>query len=171
MEIELKKSPSYCIIKNSSPADTLYEELLKSGISNEFIEVKKSQIEGGGLGVFAKKDFEKDEVIERCHMIVLDWRSSYPYPPAIPRYAYTFNCDCNECEKYGRKHGISLGYGSIYNTALKREDANAVWYLNIHTPVQIFICAKPIKKGEEILVYYSDGYVQAMLNNANKALA
>jgi hypothetical protein len=166
MEIQLNKNPSNCIIGHTCVGVNIYEELLKSGISNEFIEIKKSKIKNSGLGVFAKKDFAEQEVIERCHVIVLDWRTSYPYPPAIPKYAYTCACECNECQKYGQRQGISLGYGSIYNTALKREDANAVWYFNIHTPVQIFICSKPIKMGEEILVYYGDGYVQSMIKNS-----
>jgi hypothetical protein len=157
-----------CIEKKSSRADDIYRELLKSGINNEFLEIKQSNIQGSGLGVFAKKNFEKDEVIERCHVIMLEWRRSYPYPPAIPKYAYTVQCNCVECKNYGERQGISLGYGSIYNTSLKPEDANAIWYFNMHTPVQIFICSKAIQKGEEILVYYGDGYVNGMLNGTNK---
>jgi len=149
----------------SSEASELYKNLLKTGINNDFLEIKESKIKGGGLGVFAKKNFEKDDIIERCHLIVLGWRLSYPYPPEIIKYGYSLSCDCEECKKYGKKIALPLGYGCIYNTSIKQEDSNAWVYLNIHTPVQIFVCSKPIKNGEEILVYYGEGYVNSMVNN------
>jgi hypothetical protein len=157
--------PSACETITSSEASDIYKKLIEGqGITNQFIEMKKSLIPNAGIGVFAKKDFQPSEAIEQCHCILLKWRSSYPIDPNLLRYAYAFGCDCDICRVYGRKLLLPLGYGSIYNTSLKEEDANAAWYLNIAESLQIFVCKKPIKIGEEIIVYYGDGYLNQYIN-------
>jgi hypothetical protein len=162
------KEIKFCEIKHRSQADNIYEKELNIGISNQFIEMKKSNIPNAGIGIFAKKNFRVDEIIEKCHMIILDRRLTFPHDPQVNRYVYGCHCDCQECKKYGHKAAISLGFGSIYNTALNAEDANAKYYINIHTPVQIVICKKPIKVGEEILVYYGPNYINSYIKNSAK---
>lgn len=151
-----------CNLISNCPADDIYKKLIENnGISNQHLYVKKSSITNAGLGVFTKKDLYPQDAIEYCHSIVLNWRTSYPLEPNIGRYVYSFPCDCNDCQKYGRKLLLPLGYGSIYNTTLNQNDANAEWYINLDLSLQIFVCRKPIKAGEEIFVYYGDNYVKA----------
>lgn len=164
----MQKEIKFCETKYSSKADDIYREELKTGVNNQFIEMKKSNIPNAGLGIFAKKDFAVDEVIEKCHMIILNRRLTFPHDPQVGKYVYTCTCECEECKKYGHKAAISLGFGSIYNTSLTLEDANAKYYINIHTPVQIVICKKPIKAGEEILVYYGPNYINSYIKNNTK---
>jgi len=151
-----------CNLKSICPADEIYQELISTkGINNEHLYVKKSSIRNGGLGVFSKKDLYPQDPIEYCHSIVLNWRASYPLEPNMGKYVYSFVCDCHDCSKYGKKLLLPLGYGSIYNTSLRPEEANAEWYINLNLSLQIFVCKKFIKAGEEILVYYGDNYIKA----------
>lgn len=150
-----------CNLKSTCPADETYQNLITTkGINNEYLYVKKSSMPNAGLGVFSKKDLYPQEAIEYCHAIVLNWRASYPLDPNVARYVYSFVCDCNDCLKYGKKLLLPLGYGSIYNTSLKTEEANAEWYINLSLSLQIFVCKKFIKAGEEIIVYYGDNYIK-----------
>ena len=154
-----------CNIVYNSPADDIYKKItLNEGISNEHLYVKKSPIPKAGLGVFTKKKLYPSDPIEYCHSIVLDWRQRYPLDAKFRKYIYSFDCNCNDCQKYGKKLILPLGYGSIYNGVLKKEQANAAWCINLNLSLQIFVCIKPIKIGEEILVYYGEGYTKTYLN-------
>ena len=69
------------------------------------IIVQKSSVEG--IGVFAAKDIREHELVERCPMVKLGWRSNYTHDPIIWKYCYTQpKCDCDDC----KKHGFNFSY-------------------------------------------------------------
>lgn len=154
-----------CSTSTYAPKDLEYLEKISEGISLNNIEIKKSNIKGAGLGIFAKKDFEPFDVIEYCHIIIFDWRQKYLKDISIVKYAYTYHCLCDECEKHGKVLVLPLGFGAVYNSSVEKSDANCEFYINIHTPVQIFYAIKKIKAGDEILTYYGDNYINAFLKN------
>lgn len=109
------------------------------------IEVKKSPIHG--WGVFAAKDIEKDEVIEICPILSLPTkRGDINY--ILPDYTFQWPKTDSWTEFV-----VSLGYGSLYNHS---NNPNANWTHDFENRTFIFFSTKPIKKGEEIFIFYGD---------------
>jgi hypothetical protein len=126
------------------------------GYSIDHLEIKSSIIRG--MGVFAKKDFNKGEIVEYCHSMVYDWREKYISDSTIMQYAYRHWCDCSDCKKHGGVKVTPFGFGSIYNSAETQETANLeFWVLSKHRLIA-FEATKEIKKGEEILTWWGQGY-------------
>ena len=64
-----------------------------------------------GIGVFAAQDIMTDEIIERCPLIPLAFRSRYHTDPQIYRYLYTQPlCPCQECQKRTFVHYYEIDY-------------------------------------------------------------
>jgi SET domain-containing protein len=127
---------------------------------NEYFQSKKIVIklssEEMGLGVFATEDIEKDELIERCPMIQMDWRTKYNGDPQLHRYLYTnSSCECEQCKIHGVNMFMVLGYGMIYN---HQDKPNTKWQFNFKTLIGDVVAIKPIKKDEEIFVSYGPNY-------------
>ena len=119
------------------------------------LELKTSTIPKAGFGVFATNDIKAGEILEECQYL--------QYPKYITEFkTYRFWLDAKK-----RKYALVLGYGSIYNSDEKNQ--NAYWcvpstpkiftmrnvkitrkYLDCFT----FYALKDIKKGEEIFTYY-----------------
>lgn len=134
-----------------------WKKLKVQGVLNDHLEIKESP--GRGMGVFARKDIAEGDVIEYCHAIVLDWRRKYIGDSQIRRYAFWSGCSCVECKAHGEMAGIPLGYGSIYNSGDKEEDANAYYQFYASDSFQVFIAKRTIAVGEEILVWYGQEYL------------
>ena len=122
------------------------ESLTETGIARvNSIEIKNTR--NKGRGVFATKDFYVGEVIEECHIV----ECSEEDTELINRtalFSYYFN--------WGPKRdraAIALGYRSLYNHA---DAPNAVYIKDFDKSMLVFKCKKPIRKGEEITVYYRD---------------
>ena len=107
------------------------------------IEIRNSKLLG--RGVFALKNFKKDEIIEKAPVLV--------FPPKhrkilektqLNYYLYPW--------KSLKSAAIALGYGSIYNHSF---DPNADWKQNFKNQTMEYRALKNIKKGEEILVNYN----------------
>lgn len=118
------------------------------------IIIQKSAIHG--RGVFATKDIETDEIIERCPLIPLGFRSRYHTDPQIYRYLYSQPmCPCTECQNHGFIFHMVLGYGMIYN---HQDQPNAVWKFNWENAYADVVANKDIKINEEIFVSYGSKY-------------
>jgi SET domain-containing protein len=115
-------------------------------------------------GVFATEDIRADEIIERCPMVVLNWRMNYQKDPAIWAYCFTNSCPCEECKKHGGHFLMVLGYGQIYN---HQDNNNASIKFDMKNQTADIVCLRPIKKGDEIFVNYGPSYFQ----NRNKVTA
>lgn len=135
-----------------------YLQELGKGISIPHLEIKASSIPNAGLGVFAKKDFETEEIIEFCHSVVLDWRMKYQADPKIKQYAYGANCGCNECKIHGQQVIIPSGFGLIYNSANSLEERNCGFTSISSSKLMVFFAVKPITAGEEILTWWGQNY-------------
>lgn len=118
------------------------------------IIVQKSSVEG--IGVFAAKDIREHELVERCPMVKLGWRSNYTHDPVIWKYLYTQpKCDCDDCKKHGFNFWMVLGYGMIYN---HQDIPNTKWQFKYNDSYADLIATKDIKAGEEIFVTYGPKY-------------
>lgn len=98
-----------------------------------------------GRGVFALKNFKKDDVIERCHIIHLKPKDSLLCEKTILD-TYIF------CWRNEKDAAIALGYGSMYNHSY---DPNAVYEKDYNRKQIVFRAIKEISKGEEIFVNYN----------------
>ena len=135
-----------------------WEKLKVQGSRNEHLEIKESP--GKGMGVFALRDIAEDEAIEYCHAIVLDWRRKYIGDSQIRRYSWWSGCcPCDECKTHGDRAVIALGYGAIYNSADREEEANAAHHIYANEALIVFTAKRAIKVGEEMLVWYGQGYL------------
>jgi len=98
-----------------------------------------------GWGVFALKDFDKGDMIERCPIIFIPAKERLLCEKTIlDHYMYPWRST--------RTGALVLGYGSIYNHSFT---PNADWKQNFRTQKMEYSAVKPIKKGEEILVNYN----------------
>jgi hypothetical protein len=127
------------------------------GVRIDHLEIKESP--GKGMGVFARRDIAEGEVVEYCHAIVLEWKRKYIGDSQIRRYAWWSSCACEDCKRHGDSAVIALGYGAIYNSADKEQDASAVSHIYAGDSLLVFTAKRPIKAGEEILVWYGQGYL------------
>lgn len=95
-----------------------------------------------GRGVYAAEAIEKGEVIEVCHLIVLNFDEVGPF---LEGYVFDFN----------PKHAaLALGNGSLYNHSNR---PNAKAFLDTRKKLLHFQALKPIKIGEEITINYGYG--------------
>lgn len=150
-------------------------------MDNEFIELQKKYIENfeknpiysslkdlqvkksldidnsENLGVFAKRNFSKNELIECSPIFPLAWRSNYHNDPKIKQYAFAHNvyCKCNDCRIHGFTFYIALGYASIYNS---KKDSDASWFMSPKDRAWFLVAIKDIRRGDEIFTYYGNNY-------------
>jgi len=109
-----------------------------------------------GRGVFATSRITKGEIIERCPLIQMDYRSNYQLDPKIFGYMYAQPpCSCEDCEKHGVILHMVLGYGMLYN---HQDVSNAVWKFNYSQLFADVIAITDIKIKEEIFVGYGNAY-------------
>jgi SET domain-containing protein len=109
-----------------------------------------------GLGVFATRYIKEGELVERCPMIQMAWKSNYLRDPQIFNYLYSnSNCKCEDCVRHGNTMFMVLGYGMIYN---HKDEPNTKWEFNFKNLIGDVKATRPIKKGEEIFVSYGQRY-------------
>ena len=128
--------------------------------NNEYVQSKKVIVKMSnpelGLGVFATEDIKIGELIERCPMIQMSWRSRYLNDPIISKYLYSDSgCNCEHCQLHGHHMYMVLGYGMIYN---HQNEPNTEWRFNYKNLIADVIAIKPINANEEIFVYYGNNY-------------
>ncbi len=95
-------------------------------------------------GLIASRDIKKNEVLERCPIVLIDHRVDTAFDNTIlNRY----------CFEWTKSHSaLLLGYGSLYNHSYTPN----VRYHFAYTTKEIFFRAlRPIKAGEELFVNYN----------------
>jgi hypothetical protein len=105
------------------------------------VEIKISK-EIGSRGVFANKDYKKDDVIEICPTIS---EETSKFQGILKDYIFKYD------DKYSL---LAFGFCSMYNHA---DDYNALWNILSKNQIKMY-ATKDIKKGEEILTSYGEGY-------------
>ncbi len=109
----------------------------------QIIEIKNTK--GKGRGVFALKNFEVGEIIERCPVLNFNSKERKILEKTyLNYYIYPWRSD--------RTAVVVLGYGFIYNHSYT---PNADWNQDFKKGLMVYTAIKPIKKGEEILINYN----------------
>ena len=103
-------------------------------------------IKGKGRGVFSNRLILKDEIIEKCPLLVIP-AEDYHRLRATQLCDYFF--DLNKEEK---TLALALGFGSLYNHA---NLPNANYSIDNETKIITFIALDSIEKGKEICINYS----------------
>ena len=124
---------------------TKWRDLKDKGYSNSHLEVK--DIQPKGLGVFARKDIAKGDIIEYSHAMVygkdgIGW----------------INCSNKECKMHGVEKITPTGFGSIYNSADSEEEQNMKNFCFFDDRLIIYVAIKDIKAGSEILNWWGNEY-------------
>jgi hypothetical protein len=122
--------------------------LFKSNLSNvgcviPSIEIKNSE-KIGSRGVFATKNYKKNDIIEICPTIS---EETSKFDGILKDYIFKYD------DKYSL---LAFGFCSMYNHS---DDYNALWTILSKNQIKMY-ATKDIKKGEEILTSYGDGYWQ-----------
>jgi SET domain-containing protein len=105
------------------------------------IEIKKSE-KIGSRGVFALKDYKKNDIIEVCPTIS---EETTKFDGILKDYIFKYD------DKYSL---LAFGFCSMYNHS---DEYNALWTILSKDQIKMY-ATKDIKKGEEILTSYGDGY-------------
>lgn len=109
-----------------------------------------------GRGVFASKNIKRGEVVERCPLVQMQYRSRYQNDPTVFDYMYAQPpCDCIECQTHGFLFFMVLGYGMLYN---HQDHSNALWKFHYHQMFGDVVAITDIKEGDEIFVSYGKSY-------------
>ena len=111
--------------------------------------IKPSKIHG--FGVFAGQHFVKGDIIEQAPVIRLLDKAVTAMLESGSNYL------CNYTQKIDNQHIIPLGNGAVYNHCNKPNAS--LTYDNEHHTFEIIALA-PIRKGEEILIYYGKTWVE-----------
>lgn len=134
---------------------------------SEDIVVGYSEIEG--IGVMATNNIASGQLIERCPMVRLDWRSNYVNDPQLRKYCYSeSNCGCStetnpdkEYNTHGSVYWMVLGYGMIYN---HQDSPNTEWNFYYDSSMADVVATQDIPKGSEVYVSYGSNYFRNRKN-------
>lgn len=107
------------------------------------VAVNKSHVANGN-GVFALREFKKNEVIEICPAIFIPIEE-FEVLKKTKMYFYYF-------EYTNKEFAVVLGYGSIYNHSYH---PNAQYRFNFRKKVMVVRAIKKIRQGEEIFFNYN----------------
>jgi len=125
----------------------------------EWLQVKKSTIEGAGLGLFASKDFKEGQLVGMC----LGGKTGLPAYSIAPGWAKAENIHCypfSHSDSMQERSTRTMGIQMI-NDPNHGLDDNAppspMW--NVEFRSDLFVVAlKNIKKGDEIFADYRIGW-------------
>lgn len=101
-----------------------------------------------GLGVFAGRDFKKDEIVEICPYLKI-YKGHMNDECEVGDYTFEFD---DESEV------LIQGYGSMYN---HHKDNNIDYFYDEGDDMFEFVALRDIKKGTELTVNYGDEYWNA----------
>ena len=138
-----------------------------SYFKSENIVVGYSEIEG--IGVIATNNIASGQLIERCPMVRLDWRSNYINDPQLKKYCWSeSNCGCStetnpdkEYNAHGSVYWMVLGYGMIYN---HQDSPNTEWSFYYDSSIVDVVATQDIPKGSEVYVSYGSNYFRNRKN-------
>jgi SET domain-containing protein len=92
-----------------------------------------------GRGVFAADKFKKGELIEACHLILLDLKDVFGN---LEGYVYQYSKS---------QAAVALGNGSLLNHS---DQANSDFYFNYKNQMLLIKALREIQSGEEVTIDY-----------------
>ena len=103
-----------------------------------------------GRGVFANRDFEKGEVVERCPVLLM------PIPlQQLPEEVKSLLFSWRRLAGTPQiRHALALGFGSMYN---HDNPANMRYEAERYNQVLTFITVRRVAKDEELTINYNAG--------------
>lgn len=117
---------------------------------SEKIYLAPSKIENAGRGVFAERPIKKDELIERCPVVLVrENELEQLRQTELLNYYFMWGED-----EVRHKAAICLGFGSLYNHSYS---PNATYKKRLDEDVIDFIALSDISLNEEITVNYNHG--------------
>lgn len=114
---------------------------MKKKLSQKKMSVRRSSIHG--YGVFAEEDIKPGEIVEECYAIIDRGREEEDL------IDYWF-AGANDNERV-----FPTGFGCIYNHS---DRPNATYLFHPQTRCIVFTAHRFIRKGEEILICYGEGW-------------
>ena len=114
--------------------------------------INTSTVSGGGRGVFANKNYKKDDIVEICPCIKTEMDM---VNGKIRDYIFGYD------EKMAL---VALGYCSMYN----HSDTPNVAYLSLDDEKMQITAIKNIKKGDEMFFSYGEDYWSSRTEYLNK---
>ena len=118
-------------------------------VSNNYLA--KSTILNGGYGVFANKDYKKDDIVEvNLYLSLIDNKTG------LEKYVHDNHL---ESESERKKSLLVLGNGSMFNHK-DNENVDAYYTLNYNKSngIYVYYATKDIKKDDEMFVNYGENY-------------
>ena len=108
------------------------------------MEVRRSKIQGAGLGVFATRNYLKDELIERSGFIVVQ---------------DTPDCLLGHCFDSGdpKKTWVYFGKMALINHSTEEN----VYHCQDHERILEFYAKENIKRGKEFVINYGENAEEA----------
>lgn len=103
-----------------------------------------------GRGVFAARDFKKDEVVEVVPVIVM-YRPFVKVPPVLQTIVFNWTALAKLAQPAS---AVALGFGSMYNHA---NPANMVYHANLEDKTIHYIAITDIAKDGELTINYNSG--------------
>lgn len=123
----------------SGGSQNSFESALNNGV-----HPSKSTIKEAGNGVFASKDFSKEEVLEVSPILAIPMNDAH----GNILKDYVFN--------YGDGlYGVALGYGAVYN---HQDIPNVSYTYSDNKKFMVYKANRDIKKGEELFVSYGQNW-------------
>ena len=123
-------------------------ELMATALRTEHVEVAPSRL--GGRGVFARRRFEPDELIEACPVVPIPAEEvTAVCATVLGHYVY----------EWDEGVAMALGFGSLYNHA---PDPNARYERDEDPAVLRVVAAHAIEAGDEVLIDYTGGGEQPL---------
>jgi SET domain-containing protein len=134
------------VINNKFIRENFYNEEKEENKKENLIEyvdpnIKIRESSKGGRGIFATRDYQKDEIIEVCPLI----HQEDNFQGLMRDYLFTYK---------DNKKAVAFGYCSMYN---HDDNNNASWSI-INSEQMKITANREIKAGEEICVSYGSGY-------------
>ena len=116
--------------------------------------VKKSGVADGGYGVFAGRNYDKDDIVEKCVFLELSNNiKTREIRPELRNYIFQSHMTPgNEI--------IVFGNGSLFN---HQDNPNLEIFFNSDKKdkrIMLYTATKSIKKGDELFINYGKGWFE-----------
>jgi SET domain-containing protein len=118
------------------------------------VYVKDSKVHG--IGVFARQNIKKEEIVEIFPIVPMSFRTNYQGDARVLDYGTIRFCECEECKRHGYIIYSRLGYGGIYN---HQDKHNSVLGIDFSKNYGKCTAIEDIEKDDEIFINYGDQYI------------